>query len=253
MWPVPAADFLEAIYRDPSYYKGAADSIGFSDYASLRSARTRMFERHLSRIEAKVGIGRILDIGCATGDFLKAARGRGWQVLGADPSAARAQVEAAGIELVGTNIHDVAIDEGTLDAITFWDVLEHVTNPVADLTQARRLLRTGGVLALTVPDAANFTARVSGRRWFGFKTAGEHLQFFSRLSLRLALENAGLAIRALEPTTWSCTLGFLADRAGLYLGPPGRLLRAGVSRSQLANVVLDMPQINQLAVAVSTG
>jgi len=251
VWPVPAADFLEAIYRDPKYYQGAAESIGFHDYESLGPARNRMFARHLTRIEAEVGRGRILDIGCATGDFLKVARDRGWDVLGADPSAARAQVEGAGIELVGTNVHDADVEKGSLDAVTFWDVLEHVTNPLADLAQARRLLKSGGVLALTVPDAANFIARVSGRRWFGYKTAGEHLQFFTHASVRVALQTAGLVIRTLEPTTWSCTFGFLADRAGLYLGPPGRLLRAGVSRSGLANVLVDMPQINQFALGVA--
>ena len=251
MWPLPHADFLEAIYHDPTYYQGAADSIGFHDYESLGPARNHMFARHLNRIEAHTRPGRVLDIGCATGDFLKVARNRGWQVLGADPSAARSQVEAAGIELVGTNVHDVDIDDGTLDAITFWDVLEHVTNPAADLARARKLLRPGGVLALTVPDSANLLARMSGRRWFGFKTAGEHLQFFTHASLRLALETAGFAIRTLGPTTWSCTFGFLADRAGLYLGPPGRLLRAGVSRSRLANVLVDMPQINQFPLGVA--
>jgi 2-polyprenyl-3-methyl-5-hydroxy-6-metoxy-1,4-benzoquinol methylase len=252
VWPVPSADFLEAIYRDPKYYQGSSESIGFQDYESLGSARTRMFTRHLTRIESEVGKGRILDIGCATGDFLKVARNRGWQVLGADPSAARAQVEAAGIALVGTNVHDVDVDEGTLDAITFWDVLEHVTNPMADLAQARRLLKPHGVLALTVPDAANLTARVSGRHWFGFKTAGEHLQFFTHTSLRRALQTQRFALRELAPTTWSCTFGFLADRAGLYLGPPGQLIRAGVSRSGLANVVIDVPQINQFALAVAS-
>jgi len=190
---------------------------------------------------------RILDVGCATGDFLKVARSRGWEVFGADPSAARAQVEAAGIKLVGTNVHDADVGEGTLDAITFWDVLEHVTNPLADLSRARRLLKPGGVVALTVPDSANLLARVSGGRWFGYKTAGEHLQFFTRGSLRLALVKALVAPRALGPTTWSCTLGFLADRAGLYLGPPGRLIRAGMSQSRLRTVVLDVPQINQFA------
>jgi 2-polyprenyl-3-methyl-5-hydroxy-6-metoxy-1,4-benzoquinol methylase len=250
VWPVPNADYLQAIYRDPKYYQGAAESIGFHDYESLGPARLQMFGRHLARIEAEVGTGRILDIGCATGDFLKVARSRGWQVIGADPSAARTQVEAAGIELVGTNIHDADIDEGSLDVITFWDVLEHVANPAADLARARRLLKPAGVLALTVPDAANLVARASGRRWFGYKTAGEHLQFFTRASLRLALQRAGLAIRVLEPTTWSCTVGFLADRAGLYLGPPGRLIRAGVSRSRLANLVVNMPQINQFALGI---
>jgi 2-polyprenyl-3-methyl-5-hydroxy-6-metoxy-1,4-benzoquinol methylase len=251
VWPIPSAEFLEAIYRDPTYYQGSAESIGFHDYKSLEPARNRMFVRHLVKIEAEVGKGRILDIGCATGDFLKVARSRGWQVLGADPSAARAKVEAAGIELVGTKVQDVDVDEGSLDAITFWDVLEHVTDPLADLSHAQRLLRPGGVLALTVPDAANLLARVSGRRWFGYKTAGEHLQFFTRRSLGMALHTAAIAVRAIGPTTWSCTVGFLAERAGLYLGPAGRVLHAGVSKSRIASVVVDMPQINQFALGVA--
>jgi hypothetical protein len=113
------------------------------------------------------------------------------------------------------------------------------------------LLRPGGVLALTVPDSANFLARLSGRRWFGYKTAGEHLQFFTRASLRIALGKSSLVPHTLGPTTWSCTVGFLGDRAGLYLGPPGRLIRAGVSRSPLRTVLVDMPQINQFALALA--
>jgi len=210
-----------------------------------------MFTRHLMRIEAEVGPGRILDVGCATGDFLKVARGHGWQVLGADPSVAREQVEADGIALVGTTVHDAEVEPGSLDAVTFWDVLEHVTDPVADLTRACTLLRPGGVLALTVPDSANLVARASGRRWFGYKTAGEHLQFFTATSLSMALRTAGLSVRIRRPTTWACTVGFLADRAGLYLGPPGRLLRGGLSRLKLTAVVVDMPQINQFALAVA--
>src|SRR6266851_320883 len=204
VWPVPSADFLDSIYRKKSYYAGSEDSIGFKDYASLEPARKRMFSRHLVRIEEDVRPGRILDVGCANGDFLKVARDRGWQVFGADPSAARAHVEAAGIQLVGTTVHDAKIEDGSLDAVTFWDVLEHVTDPVADLTRAVELLKPDGVLALTVPDSANFLARVSGRRWFGYKTAGEHLQFFTAASLAKAFARAGLELRVRRPTTWSC-------------------------------------------------
>ena len=251
VWPVPNADFLDAIYRNLAYYQGSEGTIGFRDYASLEPARKRMFTRHLMKIEAEVGTGRILDVGCATGDFLKVARGRGWQVLGADPSVARAQVEADGIVLVGTTVHDAEVEPGSLDAVTFWDVLEHVTDPVADLTRACALLRPGGVLALTVPDSANLVARASGRRWFGYKTAGEHLQFFTAASLSMALRNAGLSVRSRRSTTWACTVGFLADRAGLYLGPPGRLLRGGLSRLRLTALVVDVPQINQFALGIA--
>ena len=47
VWPVPAPEYIDAIYRDKAYYEGAEDSIGFRDYASLAPARTRMFNRHL--------------------------------------------------------------------------------------------------------------------------------------------------------------------------------------------------------------
>ena len=251
VWPVPDADFLDGIYRNLAYYQGSEGSIGFRDYASLEPARKRMFTRHLVKIEAEVGIGRILDVGCATGDFLKVARDRGWKVLGADPSVARAQAEADGISLVGTTVHDAEVEPGSLDAVTFWDVLEHVPDPVADMTRACMLLRPGGVLALTVPDSANLVARSSGRRWFGYKTAGEHLQFFTAASLSMALRNAGLSVRWRRSTTWACTVGFLADRAGLYLGPPGRLLRGSLSRLKLTAVVVDVPQINQFALAIA--
>lgn len=250
VWPVPPADFIDAIYRDAQYYHGSLDSVGFHDYASLELARRRMCTRHLLRIEAEVSKGQILDVGCATGDFLKVARSRGWRVLGADPSAARGLVEAAGITLVGTTVHDADVEEGSLDAVTFWDVLEHVSNPIADLARARQLLRPGGVLALTVPDSANFLARLSGRRWFGYKTAGEHLQFFTGASLRLAFQRANLSLRTCRPTTWSCTLGFIADRARLYLGPPGRLVDGLLSKPPLSKVVIDLPQINQFALGV---
>jgi len=253
VWPVPSEEFLASIYRDKAYYEGGQGSIGFRDYSSLEPARRRMFGRHLTRIEKEVGVGRILDVGCANGDFLKVARGRGWSVFGADPSVARAQVEAEGIQLVGTTVHDVTLEEASLDAITFWDVLEHVVDPIADLRRARELLKPGGILALTVPDSANFLARASGRRWFGYKTAGEHLQFFTHPSLSTAFEKAGLALRIRRSTTWSCTVGFVADRAGLYLGPVGKVARLVGSAPGLTSLVIDVPQINQFALGALIG
>ena len=247
VWPVPTAEFIAAIYDNPSYYTGSDDSIGFHDYHGLAPARDRMFARHLALIEGVAGKGKILDVGCATGDFLKAARTRGWEVFGADPSAARDEVTAAGIALVGKTVHDISMADGSFDAVTFWDVLEHVTDPVKDLTRARALLKRGGVVALTVPDSRNALARISGRRWFGYKIAGEHLQFFTRTSLRVALEKAGLAPQRLAPAAWTCTAGFLADRSARYLGPPGRAFRAAVKAMGMQSVLIDMPQINQVA------
>jgi hypothetical protein len=107
------------------------------------------------------------------------------------------------------------------------------------------------VLALTVPDSANSLARLSGRRWFGYKTAGEHLQFFTKQSLRLALEKAKFSVRTCGPTTWSCTLGFIANKSRMYLGPAGKPLHRVLSNPRLATIVVDVHQVNQFALGIA--
>jgi 2-polyprenyl-3-methyl-5-hydroxy-6-metoxy-1,4-benzoquinol methylase len=253
VWPAPSAEALQAIYAKESYYRGSDESIGFSDYAALEPARRRMFERHLRRLSAFVEPGPILDVGCATGDFLVVARERGWQAYGIDPSSARTEAEARGVRLVGRTIQD--LEPGTIKfaAVTFWDVLEHVVDPVGDLRRAAGLLAPGGVLALTVPDAGNLVARLSGRRWFGFKTAGEHLQFFTSKSLRLALKAAGMQVLVRKPTAWSCSVSFLGDRSRIYLGPLGGPVHALLTGRLLGGAIVDMPLINQIAMARPSG
>ncbi|MDQ6709427.1 MAG: class I SAM-dependent methyltransferase [Candidatus Dormibacteraeota bacterium] len=212
-----------------------------------------MFGRHLDRIERTVSRGRVLDVGCATGDFLDVARQRGWDVLGVDPSPARDQAVAAGLPIVGMTIHDADVAPGSVDLITFWDVLEHIGNPGADLHHALTLLSPGGVVAATVPDAGTFAARVSGARWFGYKTAGEHLQFFTPRTLARTFANAGFEMVVNQPVAWSCTVAFLTDRAALYLGPVGRGLNRVVLITGAGNAIVDVPQVNRFGLARRVG
>lgn len=251
VWPVPSSDALAQIY-DRHYYDGGHGSLGFVDYDALAPARRRMFGRHLDRIEATVTRGRVLDVGCATGDFLIVARERGWEPMGVDPSPARDQAMAAGLPIVGQTIQDAAVAPGSVDLITFWDVLEHVADPVSDLRHALALLSPRGVVAVTVPDAATAAARLSGRRWFGYKTAGEHLQFFTSRTLQATFAAAGFELMVHRPVAWSCTLGFLTDRASRYLGPPGHLVNRIVSRTGVGAIIVDVPQVNQFGLGRRT-
>jgi SAM-dependent methyltransferase len=248
VWPVPSDAVLAAIY-DRGYYRGGHGSVGFSDYAGLLPARRRMFNRHLDRIEGLVAPGRVLDVGCATGDFLVVAKERGWDAAGVDPSPAREQAIAAGVRIVGHTVDDADVAPHSLDVITFWDVLEHLPDPVASLRRAAQLLRPGGVLAATVPNAGSAVARLSGPRWFGYKTAGEHLQFFSAATISRCFETAGFHVEVRRPVAWSCTLGFLIDRAALYLGGPGRIAHRVLAGRRLTRLVIDVPQVNQFVAA----
>lgn len=248
VWPVPSDAVLAAIY-DPGYYRGGCGSVGFSDYAALTPARRHMFGRHLDRIGRLVRPGRVLDVGCATGDFLLVAGERGWEALGVDPSPAREQAQAAGVRMVGRTIDDADVAPHSLDLITFWDVLEHLPDPVASLRRARHLLTPGGLVAATVPNAGSAVARLSGTRWFGYKTAGEHLQFFNPATISRCFTAAGFRVAVRRPVAWSCTVGFLIDRAALYLGGPGRITHRALNGRRLTGLVIDVPQVNQFVAA----
>jgi 2-polyprenyl-3-methyl-5-hydroxy-6-metoxy-1,4-benzoquinol methylase len=247
VWPVPSDTELAAIY-DQTYYRGSHRSVGFSDYDGLTAARQRMFARHLNRLEGTKQAGRVLDVGCATGDFLEAAQRRGWDAVGVDPSPARDQALTAGLRIVGRTIDDADVEAGSIDLITFWDVLEHLPDPAASLRRAASLLAAGGIVAATVPNAGSAVARISGRRWFGYKTAGEHLQFFTPSTIRRCFAAAGFEVVVHHPVSWSCTIGFLLDRAALYLGPPGRLAKTTLGGGQLRGLIIDVPQVNQFIV-----
>lgn len=248
VWPVPSETVLAGIY-DRTYYRGGHGSVGFSDYAALAKARRRMFSRHLDRIERLVGPGRVLDVGCATGEFLVLAMERGWNAVGVDPSPAREQALAAGVRLVGRTLDDADVAPRSLDLITFWDVLEHLPDPVASLRRAGQLLTPRGVITATVPNADSAVARLSGPRWFGYKTAGEHLQFFNAATIRRCFEVAGFSVAIRRPVAWSCTVGFLLDRAALYLGGPGRIADRALAGRRMGGLVIDVPQVNQFVMA----
>lgn len=166
-----------------------------SVYESELEGRDRTAKRHLDIVQRQIRSGALLDVGCASGLFLSHALEVGWKVTGLEPN--RKLFEAAKRSLNGNaELHcstfETAQLKGKFDAITLWDVLEHVPSPVDFLVECRNLLRPGGYLFANVPDIESLQARVLGHRWP--LLLPEHLNYFNRPSLRLCGERAGLSL-----------------------------------------------------------
>jgi 2-polyprenyl-3-methyl-5-hydroxy-6-metoxy-1,4-benzoquinol methylase len=160
-------------------------------YESESEGRNRTARRHLQIVRQQVASGRLLDIGCASGLFLSHAVQAGWDVTGVEPNEklceqARERLEGRAELHCGT-LQSVAL-EGEFQAITLWDVLEHVPDPSAFLLACRRLLHPNGFLFLNVPDLDSPQARILKRRWP--LLLPEHLNYFNRPSLRFCAEHA---------------------------------------------------------------
>jgi SAM-dependent methyltransferase len=100
----------------------------------------------------------------------------GWQVQGVEPveMAAEAARKVHGLEVFTGTLLEACYPDDTFDVVTFWDVLEHVPDPKANLQESLRILKPGGWLALKVPNPAGYQAKLFGPAWVGYE-APHHL------------------------------------------------------------------------------
>lgn len=140
--------------------------------------------------------GKLLDIGCATGVFLnKASEHPDWEVQGVEisPHAARIARERYCLEVFTGTLEEAAFENCSFDAVTMWDVFEHLHDPQGSLRVIHRILKPGGVLVIRVPNLDSWDARIFGPYWAGLD-APRHLYVFDRNTLRNLIEANGFRI-----------------------------------------------------------
>ncbi len=154
------------------------------------------------------GRGCLLDLGAGIGIFMKEAAALGWAVEGVEPSAIAAR---AARERTGATIHEglfehVDLPAGSYDAVTFFDALRTVPDPLAFLARARSVLKPGGILVVREVDRRAEAGQVWLKHALGKVQAPvgnsgfEYRQCFSPKSLRFAYREAGLVGTWIEPS-----------------------------------------------------
>lgn len=220
--PRPSPEEMARYY--PDHYWGRAEEAPGMEPASLRI-------RDL--LAREFPGGRVLDVGCGTANKTAGLREAGLDVVGLDPyeEACRIAREHHGLDIVCASLRGAALPEASFDAVTMFDVLEHLDDPLGDLREAHRLLKPGGLVCVKVPNIAALQARLLGRHWFAVDVP-RHLQDFSPASLRYALRAAGLAqahCRAAPVIAWGAFLFEMSivmwlrarhlDRTGAQVAP----------------------------------
>jgi SAM-dependent methyltransferase len=213
---------------DPTRAPDAAfyDDLHAKDLINLlpAGARRAMHDEWLRLIEEWHGPGRLLDVGCGDGAFLARAEERGWAVVGLETSpeaAARARASTRGT-IIGAPLEQATLPDG-LDVVTFWDCLEHLADPFAALQRVAARLRPGGLVAITMPNAAGAEARLWAERWRYLDLARYgHLHHFTPRSLRRLLERGAGARRVDVRTSGSVDLRYVPALSGLARHSAGR-------------------------------
>src|SRR5438105_6856496 len=132
--------------------------------------------------------GRILDVGCGAGFFLRALDPKTWDPFGIEigkaAAAAAERVIGVGRIFNGTLIASACEDE-YFDVVSFWSALEHTNEPRDHLSEARRILKRGGSLIVQVPNAASYQARWFGGDWFALDVPRHRYHFTTKTLTRL--------------------------------------------------------------------
>lgn len=208
-------------------------------YESETAGRKATAARHF-RILKKfmpTGGGRVLDVGCASGHFLREAREAGWSIAGVEPSET---LYAKAVETLGNDaglqcavLEQTSFAPASFDAVTLWDVLEHVPEPVAFMKLCGALLKPGGKLILNVPNLDSPEAQLLGKRWP--LLLAEHLNYFTRKSLRICGEAAGLTWVYFGRRHVSFSLDYILFRLSQH-----RIPGAGFAHKRIGSVFGEM-------------
>lgn len=193
--PRPEPAELKAAYSAQYEPYGTSDKFGNAP-PLLRAAYAFGISKRARYVTARKQNGRLLDIGCATGLFLNSFRqNRQWDLFGVEPDEQSAEYARHGYQLnvqTGT-LEEAGFSDGFFDAVTMWDVLEHVPDAAGTLREIRRILKPDGVLVIRVPNGASLDAHMFGRYWAGLE-APRHLYVFDKRTLAALLKAEGFNV-----------------------------------------------------------
>lgn len=248
----PSTDELSRLYSfDSGYHLGFREDEAREERAGVEAReRAELLGRHESP-------GRLLDIGCSAGHFLSAARDRGWDTVGVELSGDTAELARKwfALEIHTGDIANAPLADESFDAVTMWDVFEHLADPIAKLQRIRRLLRPGGLLLILTPNVEGLFPKLS---LLSSPITGEwthpepphHLFQFSKRSLRLVLARHGFQVVEIKDLRIPLRYSFRGERrivkdlkrllyAALFLplAALGPLVRAGDQMIAIARKV----------------
>lgn len=208
--PFPSPHDARSLYGD-EYFTASAYA-GYDDYVADEAVHRRNGRRRIARLGEPPPTARtMIDIGCAHGFTLVEAQAAGWDPMGVDVNAsARAAVRARGMRCEA-GFDDLTVEPGTVGAVTLFQVLEHLPDPVETLRRAAQVLLPDGAILIETWDRSSLIARMMGRRW-QVATPPSVLWLWDRATLERLAAVAGLELVGFDRTMKWVTLGLVAGQ-----------------------------------------
>jgi 2-polyprenyl-3-methyl-5-hydroxy-6-metoxy-1,4-benzoquinol methylase len=196
--PRPEDSLLSKYYKSEDYISHSNTKKGLVNRI-YHYVRARNHHSKYKHIRAFKPLGNILDIGCATGEFLDYFRKNGWEVSGIEPdeNARNYAINTYGLAVYPEN-ELASLPDQKYDVITLWHVLEHVPMLAERIKELYRLLEQDGLLVIAVPNSDSYDATDYGEFWAGYDVP-RHLYHFNRKTLLQLMNSHGFEVQDIKP------------------------------------------------------
>ena len=137
----------------------------------------------------------ILELGCATGDFLLSLKDKGWNLYGVEVGKKVAQYarEKSGLNIYCGYLENLKLPSNMFDAIFAWHVIEHLPKPLITLSEIHRILKPEGYFIFSVPNIRSWEFKLFKQYWYDLQVP-LHLSHFSPSSISYILDKPGFSI-----------------------------------------------------------
>ncbi|NWG33077.1 MAG: class I SAM-dependent methyltransferase [Chloroflexi bacterium] len=201
----------DTVYASPRFPREVRHSNGDTvwDYTpellARESLRLPALKQEADYIQRHSPGGRLLDVGCSSGDLFRFFAPSSWERYGVELSATAAEYASRTYDarVVPGTLRSAQFPDGYFDLVTMLDMLYLVDDPRAEMDEVKRILSPKGIVAIEIAGQAYMFLRSRGavallmeRRWCRL-TPDTHLYWFTPAGLQRLLENSGL-----RPFAW---------------------------------------------------
>ena len=216
IYPPPTLEELLQLYQEDYY-----DSWGGEELENVVNLQKKSnFQKHLGRIKEQIPSGSILDVGCAKGHFVDLALSNGFDAYGVEISSYSGSIasQKVGAERIHSGtLEDAPFKGKKFNAVTMFDLLEHVPDLHGTLSTVFSRLHPGGLLYIVTPNTRSLSHRIMGKDWWHYKR--EHLYYFDELSLGRLLEKHGFTTINTGSSPKHLSLEYLFQQLTTYPAP----------------------------------
>ena len=201
--PRPSEEEMGRFYLQTYSWKETleADSFLTKFFRKLEKGyRYHLLRDEVSKVVKFTGrsSGRVLDVGCGTGDRLDVFRKRGFETYGVETSDSAVYArDHLRLNVVKGDLFSAHFPEAFFDIVTLYNVLEHTHDPGRVIREINRTLKKEGSLIIQVPNKGSLQYKIFTKRWAAFDVPRD-LYYFGMDTLTSLLRRDGFKVKGID-------------------------------------------------------